>query len=269
MATLNFHVRHEVNPERVWNILDALVNGVEYDHITQYDRQISRLRQLKLVTGKGDISPTEDGMELHRIGTKRLEVAWEIMHYLHYVRWRASHPTEDTMFFTYREYCDLLFNKRETEISHQRDTFAAEMTSLVTSSSYFSEEIATLAKGAVSLSGNSLIGVEHWLSKLSSEVITSEGKFTLRHYCPPELLLLALGYMTELTEAQLGLDQPLTLERREILCRVCLIQDESLDQMLDWLFPEYPDLIQPGTTTGSYGRFVRVLRLPTLKELLR
>lgn len=266
---LNFHVRHEVNPKRVWNVLDAIVKGIEYDHITQYDRQISRLRQLKLITGKGDVSPTEDGMELHRIGTKRLEVAWEILHYLHYARWRASHPTEDTMFFTYREYCDLLFNKRETEITDQRDVFAAEMTSLVTSSACFADEISMLTKGAVSLSANSLIGVEHWLSKLPTQVITPEGRFALRHYCAPELLLLALGYMTELTEAQLGLDQPLTLERRELLCRICLIQDESLDQMIDWLFPEYPDLIQPGTTTGSYGRFVRVLMLPTLKDLLR
>ncbi len=173
------------------------------------------------------------------------------------------------MFFTYREYCDLLYNKRKANIASQRDSFAAEMTSLVTSSVYFADEISKLAKGAVSLSTNSLIGVEHWLAKLTPEVITSEGQFMLRHYCPPELLLLSLGYVTELTEAQLGLDQPLTQERRELLCRICLIEGQVLDQILDWLFPEYPDLVQPGTTTGSYGRFVRVLAIPTLKDLLR
>lgn len=269
MTTLNFHVRHEVTPERVWDVLDALANGIEYDHVTQYDRQLSRMRQLGLVDGRGDVSLTENGQELHRIGMKRLEVTWEIMHYLHYVRWRDSHPTEHTMFFTYREYCDSLFKKREVDMASQRDTLAAEMTSLVTSSAYFTDEITNLAKGAVSLSVNSLIGVEHWLVKLSPEVITSDGQFMLRHYCAPELLLLALGYVTNLTDAQLGLDQPLTPEKRELLCRICLIEDEVLDQMLDWMLPEYPELVQPGTTTGSYGRFVRVLAIPTLKDLLR
>ena len=91
----------------------------------------------------------------------------------------------------------------------------------------------------------------------------------LRHYCTPELLLLALGYVTSSTEAQLGLDQPLTPERRELLCRICFIEDEVLDQILDRMLPEYPDLVQPGTATGSYGRFVRVLAIPTLKDLLK
>lgn len=80
---------------------------------------------------------------------------------------------------------------------------------------------------------------------------------------------MALGYVTKITEAQIGLDQPLTAERRELLCRICIIEDSALDQILDWLFPEYPDYIQPGTSTGSYGRFVRVLQIPTLKDLLR
>jgi hypothetical protein len=268
MTTLNFHVRHEVNPERVWSVLDALANGLEYDHITQYDRQLSRLRQLGLVAGRGDISLTEDGLELHRIGIKRLEVIWELMHYLHYTRWRMSKPTDNTMFFTYREYCNLLHSKLNIEVAPQRDRFAAEMTGLITSSSYFSRETSQLAKGAVSLSTNSLVGVEHWLTKLSPEVI-EDGQFTLRHYCSPELLLMALGFITEVTEAQLGVEQPLSQERREMLGRICLIEDNVLDQILDWIFPEYPDFVQPGTHTGSYGRFIRVLKIPSLKDLLR
>lgn len=269
MATLNFHVRHEVTPERVWSVLDALVSGVEYDHVTQYDRQLGRMRQLGLVTGRGKIVPTHDGLELHRIGTKRLEVVWEIMHFMHYTLWENTRPGDNSMFFTYRKYCDLLYEKHETDISPQREAFAAEMTSSITSSSYFADELSNLTKGAVSLSVNSLTGVEHWLSKLTPEVITDDGNFNLRHYCSPELLLMALGYVTKITEAQIGLDQPLTAERRELLCRICIIEDSALDQILDWLFPEYPDYIQPGTSTGSYGRFVRVLQIPTLKGLLR
>lgn len=268
MAKLNFHVRHEVHPERVWAVLDAIVRGEEYDHITQYDRQISRLRQLGLIMSSGNLA-SEAGLELYRIGSQRLELVWEILHFLHYTRWQDSKPTEDTMFFTYRSYCDLLYQQHSIDLASKRETFAVEINSLISSSSYFAKELADLAKGAVSLSTSSLTGVEHWLSKLSPEVITPESTFTLRHYCAPELLLLALGYMTKVTEAQLGLDQLLTQERRELLCRICLIEDEVLDQMLGWLFPEYPNLIQLGTSTGSYGRFVRVLEIASLKDLLR
>lgn len=267
MASLNFHVRHEVNPERVWNVLDALVNEIEYDHITQYDRQLGRMRQLGLIDSKSIL--TQNGRELHRIGMKRIEVAWEILHFLHYTRWKEQKPTDNTIFFTYRQYCDLLYDKREVDIITNRETFAVEMTSLITSSTYFADELPNLAKGAVSLSVNSLAGVEHWLSKLSPEVITTDDSFRLRHYCSPELLLMALGYITEITQTQHGLDQLLTDERREMLCRICLIDDAALDQILEWLFPEYPDYVQPGTSTGSYGRFIRVLTIPTLKDLLR
>jgi hypothetical protein len=268
MATLNFHVRHEVNPERMWEVLNAIVEGLDYEHVTQFDRQLSRLRMLKLITAKGNIEPTEDGREFHRIGVKRQDLVWELFHYLHYTTWNMSCPTDNTMFFTYRDYCDLLYDKRNADLNKSRDEFAAEMTSRITSSNHFTDELAKLAKGAVSLSVNSLTGVERFLEKLSPQVLL-DSQFSLRHYCPPELLLLALGYITQVTEAQLEVDQPLTEDRRELLCRLCLIDDSVLDQTLDWTYPEYPDFIQPGTRTGSYyARHIRVLKLPSLKELL-
>ena len=268
MATLNFHVRHEVTPDRVWDVLSAIGKGTEIEHVTQFDRQLSRLRQIGLITSKGEAELTENGQETLRIGSRRLEAVWDLLHFFHFVRWKVSNPIQDTMFFTYFEYCNLLYSKREVELSTQREILAAEMTSRITTSSYFADEISKLAKGAVSLSVNSLSGVEHWLEKLTPEVIINK-RFALRHYCSPELLLMALSYMTEITDAQLGIEQPLSEDRRELLCRICLIDESALDQMLDWLFPEYPDWIQPGTRTGSYGRFVRVMQLPSLKDLLR
>lgn len=269
MKALNFHVRHEVNPEGVWGVLDALANENDFIHITQYNRQISRLRQLGLITNQGDPLLTENGLEIHRIGQVRLDTMWDLMHFLHYTRWCFSEPTENTMFFTYSEYCNLLYSKRATSVTQLRKSFTAEVSSLITSSPYFSSEISELTKGAVSLSTNSLVGVERWLSKLSPCVITEIGQFELRHYCSPELLLLAIGYMSEVVETQLGVDQLLTQEKRDLLCRICLIEEDSLDQLLDWLYPEYPMFVGPGTRTGSYGRFIRVLHLPHLKNLLR
>jgi hypothetical protein len=219
MTTLNFHVRHEVTPDRVWDVLTAIGNGTEIEHVTQFDRQLSRLRQLGLLTPKGEVKLTENGHEILRIGSRRLEIVWDLLHFLHFVRWQPSKPTEDTMFFTYSEYCNLLYSKREVDLTAQREILAAEMTSRVTSSSYFADELSKLAKGAVSLSVNSLSGVEHWLEKLTPEVIINK-RFLLRHYCSPELLLIALGYITEVTDSQLGIEQPLSEDRRELLCHI-------------------------------------------------
>jgi len=268
MATLNFHVRHEVTPERVWGVLDAIATAVDYLHITQSDRQISRLRQLGLVSGKGTPQLTEDGRQLHRIGQRRLDLVWELLHFLHYSRWRPNDPTANTMFFTYLDYCNLLYESKTTDLNAERDQFAAEMTQRISNVSYFTDMLSELAKGAVSLSKSSLIGVEHWLAKLSPQVVAND-QFEIRQYCPPELLLMALGYVTEMTNAQVGIEQPLTDERREILCRVCLIDDGVLNQMLEWLYPEYPDLVLPGTSTGRYGQFVRLLKLPSLKDIVQ
>src|SRR5688572_29840360 len=115
MASLNFHVRHEVTPERVWDVLSAVGNGSGIEHITQFDRQLSRLRQLRLVMPKGEAELTEDGTEILRIGSKRIEAVWDLLHFLHFVRWQKSNPTEDTMFFTYHEYCNLLYSKRNVD----------------------------------------------------------------------------------------------------------------------------------------------------------
>ncbi len=266
MATLNFHVRHEVTPERVWGVLDAIATGMDYLHITQSDRQISRLRQLRLLSGKGTPHLTEDGRDLHRIGQRRLDLVWELLHFLHYSRWRPTDPTADTMYFTYLDYCNLLYEGKAIDLDNERDRLTAEMTQRISNAPYFVDMLSDLAKGAVSLSKNSLVGVEHWLTKLSPEVLAND-RFEVRQYCSPELLLLALGYVTEMTSAQLAIEQPLTDERREMLCRTCLIDDSVLNQMLDWLYPEYPSLVQPGTSTGRYGQFVRLLKLPSLKDI--
>jgi hypothetical protein len=268
MPTLNFHVRHEVTPERVWDVLNAIGQGTDIEHITQFDRQLSRLRQLGLVTLKGAPKPTDNGYEVLRIGSRRLEVAWDVFHFFHFVRWTKANPNQDTMFFTYFEYCNLLYSKREVDLIDQHDILAVEMTRRISNLPHFTDELSKLAKGAVSLSVNSLSGVEHWLEKLSPEAIVNK-RFTLRDYCSPELLLLALGYLVECTGTQLEIDQLLTEEHRELLCHVCLINESALNQMLTWLYPEYPEHVQPGTHTGSYGSFIRVMQIPKLKDLLR
>jgi len=82
------------------------------------------------------------------------------------------------------------------------------------------------------------------------------------------LLLLALGYVAQQTEAEIGIDLLLTPERREMLCHVCLLEPAALDRALDWMLPLYPQVIEPGTRAGVYGRFVRLHKMPELSDLI-
>ncbi|MBN1877088.1 MAG: hypothetical protein JXA33_22890 [Anaerolineae bacterium] len=119
----------------------------------------------------------------------------------------------------------------------------------------------------MSLSKFSLVGATHWLKALTPPVIEND-IFTRRHFCPPELALLALGWVGQATNGDLCIDFLLTPERRESLCRICLLDPSALDRVLDWTLPLYPTVVQPGTGAGVYGRFVRFLRWPELRDLL-
>jgi len=265
MTTLNFHVRHEVTPDRCWDVLYAIAKKDDYEHITQFDRQLSRLRSLGLVSKDGGI--TEQGSQLIRLGTHKIDLIPELFHFLHLTRWHETKPLEDTMFFTYRTYCNLLYERREVALDNEREAITTELNQVISSVSAFADATSQMVKGAVSLSVNSLLGVEKWLLRLSPSVVISD-QFQCRHFCLPEVLVLALGIMTEEQGGEWGIDQLLTDEKRAFLCQLCFLDEQALDAALDWALPEYPDLAQEGTRIGSYGRFVRVWKMPSLGDLL-
>jgi hypothetical protein len=270
VSELNFHVRHEVTPERSWDVLTAIVEGFSHEHIVQADRQIGRLRQLGLLQKEKDktvVSPLGD--ELYRIGTRKQEVAMDVFHYLHYSLWNESHRLENTLSWSYRAHCDDLFTIRECALDKAGlEHLTAELNNKIIE--YFGADVAKTKKGSIALSTNSIKGIHHWLATLNPLVLENDGeRFVCRSSCSPEMLLLGLGYMAQSTGSELGIDLLLTPENREVACRVCLLNPENLDRELDWMLSLYPSIVQPGTLTGGYGRFIRFLKLPTLNDLLQ
>jgi hypothetical protein len=270
LAELNFHVRHEVTPERVWDILTAIAEGYTFEHIVQSDRQIGRMRQLGLLAKKkSDLLLTHVGHELYSIGQQKPEAAMELLHFLHYSLWKHDNPLENTLSWSYRTYCDLLFQRGACSLdSDAREVLTSELNAIITGSEIFAQYMNQTQKGAVSLSTNSLNGMNHWLRRLNPSVIDND-TFSIRTFCPPELLIMAIGFVSGELGSELGVDQLLSTERREAICRICLLDPNSLDRSIEWMLPLYPNVIEPGTHTGSYGRFIRLLHLPTLNDLLR
>ena len=128
-------------------------------------------------------------------------------------------------------------------------------------------EIEQTQKAAISLSRDSLRGAYHWLQALIPPVIEDE-HFNQRYFCSPELMLLSIGWVAQQMDGEIGIDYLITPERRESICRLCLLEPSALDRVLDWMLPNYSDVVQPGTSAGTYGRFLRFLKWPEIGDLL-
>ncbi len=120
----------------------------------------------------------------------------------------------------------------------------------------------------ISFSRKSLTGARKWLDALQPTVI-EDNIFTRRAFCSPELMLLAIGYVLRDDPDATEIDILLSRDRREQICRICLLAPESFDRTLDWAIPVFPKLIEPGTSAGTYGRFIRLHKMPTLQDVVR
>lgn len=269
MNQLDFHIRHEVTPDRCWMVLSALYLGEDYSHVTQADRQLTRLRQLELLTEQNDI--TRVGLTLAEIGQKKINLVFDLLHYLHYTRWNYTYPHLSSAFWSYQSYCHMLYERQECELNLAfKEQVANELDNQIQRSTLFGPYVVQKTrKGAVSISPNTLNGIQHWLAALTPPVIEAE-HFCLRYFCPPELLLLATRYVYMLDNIEAGVELLLSSEKRTTLCRLGFLNPQALDRSLDWMFSLYPELVQPGTRTGSYGRSIRLLKtsLSLVEDLL-
>jgi len=266
---LSFHVRHEITPERIIETFEAIARGQNADYVTQYERQMRRLRTLKLITGTAtNPELTTQAQELLRITEAKPQLLPDLMHYLHYTCWSKYVPLEHTFSWTYRTVCNWLVEQGKCKLSYQwREAIVTHLLGIIRKSPYFESALTSdTKKGAISLSADSINGVLHWLRPLRPPVIEGD-VFARRHFCPPELLLLALGYVAQQSGGGIDIDMLLPPERRAMICQICLLEPAALDRALDWMLPLYPEVVEPGTRTGAYGRFVRLHKVPELSDL--
>lgn len=260
---ISLHVRHEVTPDRVLAVLQGLSVGEDVDHITQWERQLTRLRQLGLVE-QNIISPLGDNVLA--IIQRNPDLWGEIGHFLHYSLWDSDKGKQLGFPWTYQKFTDAVWRLDSFELAAGlRETITSSLINLAEDEPDI--DLTTFRKQAASISKDSLNGVINWLAALVPPVITHDARFERRHFCSPELLLLAVGHVAQRTEAELGIDLLLTPARREAICRLCLLEPAALDRALNWMLPLYKAIIVPGTTAGAYGRFLRFLRWPTLADV--
>lgn len=93
--------------------------------------------------------------------------------------------------------------------------------------------------------------------------------FRRRDFCPPELFVMALAWVLRNDSDVTDVEVLLTREKRDAICRACLLSPEAFDRVLDWTIPTFPALLSPGTSAGFYGRFVRLHKIPMVEDLIR
>lgn len=265
MAPLSFHIRHEVTPERCYDVFTAIAEGLPYQHITQSDRQEARLRQLGLIESQ---TLSANGSALLRILQQKPSLWGDLLHFLHYTRWSPIAPTEHAFSWVYRQFTDHLWEASNVFVNENYlQPLVSALISKIEAEPAFAHMIGHKTRtGTVSLSHLSLVGALNWMAALQPPVINGQ-QFARRFFCPPELMFLALGWVAQTNGGEVDIDFLLSAERRQALCKICLLDPAGLDRSLDWMLPQYAGYVRPGTRAGAYGRFVRFVRWPDLAAL--
>jgi hypothetical protein len=218
----------------------------------------------------GAIQLSRDG---HAIARVREEARSDLLHFLIYTGWDRHRPLEFLQSWGYRNCCDRYWSAGEVQLTGAYLDRQVEETISVARETFTALNVGAFDE--ISFSRKSLNGAHRWLLALQPPVLhpnspdAKERTFRRRDFCPPELVVMALAWVLRDEAVVADVDILLTHEKREALCKVCLLSPESLDRVLDWAIPTFPKLLSPGTRAGAYGRFIRLRKIPTLEDVIR
>lgn len=279
MAAMNLpvHIPPDASPDQILRLVKALSEHPELElsrvsdlmEFAASEGLTGRTEAQQVATQMGLLRRSTDGIHLTRLGQTLAElkdtVSDDILHFLFYTGWQLNKPTEFLPSWTYRLACDDYWARQEINLDGA--FLDRRVSEIVTQTEHYFRELGIVEFNEVSFGRKSITGFHKWLGALTPPVI-DDNRFTRRSFCPPELLLLALGWVVG-REGLPETDVLLSRETRDAVCRICLLEPTAFDRALDWMIPIFPAVIAPGTTAGFYGRFVRLHKLPELADVIR
>lgn len=272
-GSITFHMPSEAEPDKILPLLKVISDEqITFSSVRELllfakEQGLGDRTEMQIVAGAIGLLEREEQIELSEpgrtIGQLKSNIQPEVVHYLLYTTWQPSRPEENSFLWSYRQVVDSYWDRRTVDVIDMANTVAEEINNRT---QRVFEGVEGYHFGDVSFSPKSIRGVRKWLEALLPPVI-EDGIFTRRNFCPPELTLLAAGWVAQTMEGDIGIDFLITPPRREAICRVCLLEPNALDNALDWMLPTYPDVVQPGTSAGAYGRYLRFLKWPEITDL--
>ena len=273
---LTFHIPQEAEPDKLIPLLEAMyLNEITFSTVkallefAQAKGLGTRTEIHSFANACGILTKSDDScIGLSKAGKAiaqlKSDIRPDLVHYLIYTGWRLDDPSQNSLLWSYREVTNAFWEKPSVNVVQEANVIAEEIRNR-------SQEIFSGVPGydssKVSFSPKSVRGVRKWLEALTPPVIEND-VFFRRYFCQPELTLLAIGWVAQTMGGEVGIDFLLTSERREAICRLCLLDASALDKTLDWMLTLYPDVIEPGTSAGVYGRFLHFLKWPEMEDLL-
>lgn len=278
---LSIHIPHDASamPETVLTLIDELSNDPERSFETSKELQEylmevrgtpNRSELIAITRNLGILVETDQGLKISDIGCTlqkvRDDARRDLLHFLLYAGWSKTMPKAFLPSWAYRQVCDEYWEKGEVDLSNTYLDQQVGETINIAHTAFSQMNVGEFDE--ISFSRQSIRGAHNWLEAVNPPVIDDK-TFKRRSFCPPELVMMALGYTLRDEDNVIGIDILLTQEKRELISKICLLEPDALDRALDWSMPIFSNLITPGTTAGFYGRFVRLSRIPSLEDMIR
>ncbi len=251
---LPFHIQHNTTPELVGMTVTrsdvnefepekiSAVVGVKSDSIRK--RIAPFLRQMGILDGW---RLGEFGRRLRQLMQSRPDLLAEAMHvHLYTLHWLQP----DAYFsFAYATICDWLWERGVWKLDGRNK---AELVGIVTRKA--AEKFGVDAS-QIAFSINSVNGALKWLKALNPPVVRNDA-FSLRSACPVQTLLWSVDalYHHPQWHRDYGIRIALDEERRTQLCKICLVDFDSLEKVLE--FALKTDRRLNIGTEGGFGRWL-------------
>jgi hypothetical protein len=263
-----FHIRN-AHPEDMTTALAVLVSYPGLNTVVEIvdkaesmgfsvrDQQrfeaLMTARALNLVNAERNVL-TDKGRTITAIEMNNPDLFADIVHGLQYTLWDKSVPEVNCFSWTYMTFCRMLWYNGTSEINNRRDI--ASRVEAAAREMFDRSDIA--------LSPKSIGGALLWLSQLRPEVIKGDDSFERRHFCPPELFLLAVDFIYRLEGSDYGSNLLLNDTVRDEICQVCLLEPSSFERVLDYAIAQF-DYLEKGMG-GGWGRYLTLYRHPELTD---
>jgi hypothetical protein len=254
---LPFHIQHNTTPIVVAKTLrsatneqlssETMIRVLSFSkgttvHIAAFMRQIGILDGWRL---------SEFGERLKVLGQSYPDLLAEALHvHLYTLHWRQP----DAYFsFAYATICDWLWERGNWALDGRGK---AELVGVVVNAA--AEKFGVDAS-QIAFSQNSVSGAINWLKALKPPVIKGEQKgnrFTLREACPVQTLLWSIDALYHHPQWRRDYWVRIILDEERLiqLCKICLVDLDGLEKMLEFAVRVCPRL-NIGTE-GGFGRWL-------------
>jgi hypothetical protein len=239
-----YHVRHDLQPSLTEELLLLLASkspcrpemlqvfaqqrGYRLANRT-LDQLLASLNNLKITerNNHSEISLTHCGQIIAKTTIKNPELLSELVHFTYYTLYDNESPAL-RFSWAYRQVCDYLWSQGKNLVrSDQLVTLVQEQAQL---------SFGDVEEFGVSFSRDSVNGIVQWLEELDPPCIFLDSAnkkfFARRTICSASIVLLILEYLAFQVNGAPALQLQLTAKVRQDVARLCLLEPDSLDELL-------------------------------------